>query len=83
MISKTMEGFDWNNSFLNKDVNATILTKTVVNIMSNYIPNEIITMNDKDPPWINNKIKSLIKHKTEYFKNCYKAKDSASIRHLE
>ena len=51
--------------------------------MSNYIPNEIITIDDKDPPWINNKIKSLIKHKTEYFKNCYKTKDSASIRHLE
>ena len=38
MICKAMEGFDWNNSFLNKDVNekATILTKTVLNIMSNY-----------------------------------------------
>ena len=85
LISKAMEGFDWNNSFSNKDVNekASILTKTVLNIMSNYIPNEIITIDDKDSPWINNKIKSLIKHKTEYFKNYYKTKDSASIRHLE
>ena len=74
MICKAMEGFDWNNSFLNKDVNekATILTKTVLNIMS-----------DKDPPWINSKIKSLIKHKTEFFKNYYNPNNSASIRHLE
>ena len=83
MVSKAMEGFDWNNLFLNKDVNekATILTKTVLNIMSNYIPNEIITIDDKDPDWINNQTKSLIKHKTEYFKNCDKTKCSASIRH--
>ena len=37
--------------------------------MSNFIPNEIVTIDDRGPPWINNKIKSLIKNKTEYFKN--------------
>ena len=31
--------------------------------MSNFIPNEIVTIHDRDPPWINNKIKSLIKNK--------------------
>ena len=28
--------------------------------MRNYIPNEIKTFNDKDPPWITNEIKGLI-----------------------
>ena len=36
--------------------------------MSNFIPNEIVTIDDRDPPWVNNKIKSLIKNKNEYFK---------------
>ena len=35
------------------------------------------------PPWINNKIKSLIKNKTEYFKNFFKPNNPVSIRHFE
>ena len=38
-------------------------------MMSKFVPNEIITIDDRGPPWLNNKIKSLIKNKTEYFKN--------------
>ena len=40
--------------------------------MSNFIPNEIVTIDDRDPPWINNKTISLIKNKTGYFKICVK-----------
>ena len=40
--------------------------------MSNFIQNEIVTTDDRDTPWINNKIKSLVNNKTEYFKNCVK-----------
>lgn len=35
--------------------------------MINFIPNEIVTMDDRDPAWINNEIKSLIENKTKYF----------------
>ena len=85
MISKAIERFDWDNAFLGKNVNekASILTKTILNIMSNYIPNEKITIDDKNPPWIDNKIKSLIKNKNEYFKNYFNLNISASVRHLE
>ena len=51
--------------------------------MSNFTPNEIVTINDRDPSWINNKIKSLIKNKTESFKNCVKPNNPESIRHIE
>ena len=47
--------------------------------MSNFIPNEIVTIDDRDPPWVNDKIKSLIKNKTEYFKNCVKPNNAESI----
>ena len=39
--------------------------------MRNFIPNEIVTIDDRDPHWINIKIKSLVENKTEYFKICY------------
>ena len=51
--------------------------------MSNFIPNKIVTIDDRDPPWINNKIKFLIKNKNEYFKNCVKPNNSELIRHFE
>ena len=51
--------------------------------MINFIPNEIVTIDDRDPPWVSNKIKSLIKNKTECFKNCVKPNNPVSIRHFE
>ena len=51
--------------------------------MSNFVPNEIVTIDDRDPPWINNKIKSLIKNKTKYFKNYVKPNSPESIRQFE
>ena len=35
----------------------------MLNILSNFIPHEIIVCNDKDPPWLNNRIKPLIQEK--------------------
>ena len=69
MISDAMEGFEWDKAFSNKSVDekVSILTKAILNIMSDFIPYEIVTIDDKDPPWINNKIKSLIR-------NCVKTK---------
>ena len=51
--------------------------------MSNFIPNEIVTINDKNQSWTNNKIRSLIKNKTESIKNCFKSNNPVSIRHSE
>ena len=70
MTSKAIEVFDWHKSFLDKsaDEKTFILTKTILNTKhtkSNLNPNETVTTDNRDPPWINNKIKSLIKNKTE------------------
>ena len=51
--------------------------------MSNSIPNEIVTIDDRYPPWIINKMKSLTKNKTEDFRNCVKPINPESIRHFE
>ena len=54
MISKVIQGFDWDKAFLDKnnEDKASILTKTILNIMSNFILNEIVTIDDRDAPWI-------------------------------
>ena len=48
-----------------------------------YGPNEIVTTDDRDPPWINIKIKSLVENKTGYFKIYSKPSNAASLRHFE
>ena len=74
IISKAIEAFDWDKAYLDKtaDEKTSILTKTILNIISNFIPNEIVAIDDRDLPRINYKIKFLIKNKSEYFKNCIK-----------
>ena len=38
-------------------------TSTIMGVMSRFIPNKIITCNDKDRPWITPEIKTAIKRK--------------------
>ena len=85
MIYKAIQGFDWDETFLDNSTEekASILTKAIFNIMSNFTPNEVVTIDDRDPPWINNKINSLIKNKTEYFENCLKRNNPESKKHFE
>ena len=82
MISKAIQGFGWDEAFSDKstDEKASILTKAIFNIMSNFIPNEIVSIDDRDLAWINNKIKSLMKNRTEYFKNYVKSNNPDSNR---
>ena len=47
-----------------------LFNRTIKNILSNYIPHEIIICDDRDPPWINNRVKELISEKNNAFQ-CY------------
>ena len=40
-----------------------------MNIFENFIPHETITCNDKDPPWMNKQIKTLITEKNALYKS--------------
>ena len=52
-------------AFLNKNVNekVNIFNEKILNILRNFIPHEIVLCDGRDPPWFNNKIKSLIHEK--------------------
>ena len=61
-IRRALELFDWNQTFQNIDVNkqVEIFNSTILNIFKNYVPNEKIIVNEKDPPWITQTIKYRI-----------------------
>ena len=71
LIKRSLESFDWKNAFSNCNPNekVSVLTKTLLNIMSNFIPNETILVDDRDPPWITRKLKSMIQEKNLFYKN--------------
>ena len=64
--------FPWDNRFANISVNEQVqlFTQTFQNIISNYIPHETITCDDRDAPWIDEKIQKLVLHKNRAF-NAY------------
>ena len=45
----------------------SIFNETLMNIFSNFIPNKYITFNDRDPPWMNDFVKSKIKFKNQLY----------------
>ena len=61
-IKKAINLFDWESSLINLDVNeqVSVFNETIMNIMSNFVPNELITCDDRDPSWLNRYIKNFI-----------------------
>ena len=57
-----IELVNWNFLFLNKSVHEQVIifNQTLINIFLNYMANNLITVDDKDPPWINESIKKKI-----------------------
>ena len=45
-----------------------VFNRTIPNILSNFIPHEIIVCDDKYPPWFNKRIKTLIQEKNAMYK---------------
>ena len=56
-----------------------IFNKTILNILSDLFPHEIIVYNDKDPPWFNNRIKTLIQEKNTTYNIFRHHKDNPDL----
>ena len=62
LVRRSINKFDWDKAFANKHVDEKVLIfNKTFNILSNFIPHEVLVCDDKDPPWLNAKIKTLIK----------------------
>ena len=80
-----MTNFPWIEQLnLNSDTNWQVKTFTEIflNIMSNYIPNEIKRFVPRDPPWITKPIKTMLNRKNRLFKKYkkHRYKDEDRLR---
>ena len=54
LIRRVINQFNWERASENKNVDEVLtFNKTVMNILSNFIPHELIVCDEKDPPWFN------------------------------
>ena len=69
-IKRVINGFPWEMSFANLDINEKVclFNKTIKNILSNFIRHETILFDNRDPPWINSQVKHLTNEKILYTK---------------
>ena len=51
--------------------------------MINFIPHETKTFNDREPPWINNKVKRMIQEKNKIYQLYLKNKSNMLVTKLE
>ena len=64
-IRKALDLVNWERLFDQKGIDAQVATfnDTVLNIFRNFVPNKYITIDDKDPVWMNETIKSKMEAK--------------------
>ena len=78
-IRRTLNDFNWERAFSNVNEKVCIFNKSILNVLSNFIPHEIILCNDKYPPWFNSRIKSLLQAKNKVFNNYRKNKTNIQL----
>ena len=84
LIRRVMNEFNWERALFNLDINemVSVCNTTIKNIMANFIPYEIIICDDRDPPWINNRIKKLIYERNSLYKDYRKNNDTQIFEKL-
>ena len=81
LIKRSMNMVDWDGSFEGLDISHRVafLTETVINIFSNFVPNKIITIRNKDEVWMTAEVKKSLLEKgkiyEKYVKNGRKSQD--------
>ena len=87
-IKKSLSGIDWEKSLVNLDINDQVdfLTNSILNTCKNFIPNKIISIRDKDAPWMTVEIKRVLLEKAKiyrkYVKNDRKDSDRNLLRNI-
>ena len=69
ILKKLGNSVNWETLFNKKviDAQVAVFTETILNVFRNYVPNKYVTIDDKDPVWMNETIKLLkIKAKKQY-----------------
>ena len=89
MIEKAISSFPWADNFQNlvPTEQVDLLNRTILNIMANFVPNEIRTIRPREPEWMNKNIKRLLRNQSKVFKrykrNGYKNDDKQILENLK
>ena len=54
----------------------------MTNVFSNFIPNKLVTFNDKDPPWMASNLKDKINWKNSIYKD-YLKNDKTNYHYIK
>ena len=65
---------DWEFLFSNKNVNQQVIifNRTVTKVFPNFVPNKIVTFNDRDLPWMTSNIKDKINCRNKIYREYLK-----------
>ena len=55
-------------NYIDANDQVPVFNSTILNIVSSFIPNETITCDHRDPPWMNSFMKNLIRAKDNFYK---------------
>ena len=85
-IRRSITNFPWQTQLdLNRDPNCQVrlFTDSILNIMSAFIPNKIKRIKPRDPSWISNELKTLLKKKNRLYasfkRNGYRENDRVTL----
>ena len=86
LIKRAISNYPWRehlDSNPNPNWQVTSFTEIILNIMSNFIPNETIKVTPKDPPWITKPLKTMLNKQNRLYKNFkrhgYKPEDKIRV----
>ena len=73
-IRKALDSVNWERLFDQLYINAQVaaFNETMLNVFRSCVPNKYITIDDKDPVWINENTKTKIKEKNTFYQKCIK-----------
>ena len=83
-IQTAVKMYPWEDNLRTHNPNrqVEILNETILNIMSNFVPNKVKTVCPRDPAWMNNNIKKLSRKKDKVFKRYKKMDITVTTRSL-
>ena len=70
LIRRAVHEFNRQRAFSNLNINegVSFFNKTILNIVSNFVPHETVICDERDPPWLNTRMKNLINDKEILYK---------------
>ena len=71
MIQRAIAGFPWEirlRQNLNPNIQVNLLNECILNIMSNFVPNEVKQMCPCEPEWLNRNVKNMLRKQNKIYR---------------